>query len=250
MIVKKKTKEQQFEIANKILDTKNYLNASIENILAMLSIARLKNYSVDQYVFHEGETVEAFYILISGQIEINKLNDKDNERILSVLNSGDVFCIGEVFKEKHGITAKCLKNTEIGYIKKEDFIQKICDIKPLYLDFMHMMSSIISFYQRGVVLENAEKKIIAYLNWLKKEYGYKKDGVLCIKRTLSNSKIAGILSVSREYVSKVLNLLQKEKIIEMNNENFIIHDPVELEARASHLDELVVGYYGTYNSDY
>ena len=97
------------------------------------------------------------------------------------------------------------------------------------LDLMEMFATVISMTQRALCVENDEKKILDYLYYLKGDQAPSPDGKIYIKRTKTYETLSRMLFMTREYVSRVLNQLKNESVIDITDEYIIILDAKKIE---------------------
>jgi CRP-like cAMP-binding protein len=233
------------DIISKILATPTFKQSNREDLHYLVSFADIITLKRKEYVYQEGDDVSYFYIIDHGVVEISKLTDKAGERTFALLLDGDIFGLPELFHSIHSVSALTLKKCKLLRIPGSVLFDKLILHPRLTLDFMHMIASNLRLMQQAIVLETAEKRITAYLNWLSLEHGEKRNDAVYIKRKMAVTKIASILAVTREYVFKVFKSLEKDNILEVSDEFFIIKNPSQLHERAGGITNLNIGYYHT-----
>ncbi len=231
------------QLIKKINSMPSFRKSSEDDIALMISSGSSVSFKKNSCVYREDEPSCYFYIIVSGKCVISKFTDKASERVFAVLSDGDVFGVPEMLLEKYSVSVKCSRDTDLIRISKEIFFSKLIHNINLSLCFMHLMSSNLALMQNAIVLETAEKRITAYLNWLCRHHGKKTTKGIVIERKISNQAIASFLSVTREYVFKVLHQLQTEQILEIGENSFLIKNPIKLHERADMIDSYYIGYH-------
>ncbi|OHD08629.1 MAG: hypothetical protein A2086_16415 [Spirochaetes bacterium GWD1_27_9] len=231
-------------IVKKMKEKQKFYSSTEDDLKKMLSFAKIKKFNKKEFIYKEEEDVKYFYIIIEGNVEIFKYTDKQTKRIFCVLSSGDDFGMPELAWDEYNINAYCLTDVKLAYITKSDFFNHILNIKSIVIDTFCSMGYIIGEMQQTLTITNAEEKIISYLNYLRKCNSFTKDGIIYVPRTITNEKIATILDLTRETVSRILNTYKYKKIIDITKDHFIIYDLQKIES-ISYDSIFVTGYYGT-----
>jgi len=173
----------------------------------------------DQIVLFEEDTTRYMYIVYSGKVRVVKQNKEGREQIITIHKKNDFF--GEMAL-LDGRTAPATviahEDAVIGLICKEDFEQhllshekihtKIIDLLCAQLRNSWAMIKILSF-------DNAEQRIMGVLERMHELYGVvdARGGIINVK--LTHQQIANFASVTRETVTRVLNRLEREAVIEI-----------------------------------
>ena len=178
-----------------------------------------KNFARDQIVLFEEDTARYMYIVYAGKVRVVKQSKEGREQIITIHKKDDYF--GEM-SLLDGRTAPATviahEDAVIGLISKNDFEQhllshekirsKIIDLLCVQLRDSWAMIKILSF-------DNAEQRVIAVLDRMYYLYGVVDDrgGIINIK--LTHQQIANYASVTRETVTRVLNRLEKEEVVQV-----------------------------------
>lgn len=232
------------DIKNTLLKNNRFNNSNVNDIQIFFELGKIKSLNKDQFVYHEEEDVQFFYIIIEGKIEIYKYSDKYSKRIFATLNSGDFFGIPELYEEKHTVNALCLEKSKLLFIKKNDYFTKILSNQNIILDLLRMTSKMIGDMQKTIITENAENRILAYLNYLKRKIGFLENGKIYIPKKQTHEKIGEMLLLSRETVTRTLNSLKERNILDINNEYYILNNPKEFDELSLFYNR-VTGFYGS-----
>jgi len=178
-----------------------------------------KNFSRDQIVLFEEDTSSYMYIVYSGKVRVVKQSKEGREQIITIHKKCDFF--GEMAL-LDGRTAPATviahEDAVIGLISRNDFEQHLLnheEIRKKFIDLLcaqlrdsWAMIKILSF-------DNAEQRIMGVLERMHELYGVVDDrgGIINVK--LTHQQIANYASVTRETVTRVLNRLEKDGVIEI-----------------------------------
>ena len=208
------------EYLNTIIKTHLFDNIDkkeIPNILNNFK-SQKKLYEKGNIIIDMGDKVEAIYIILNGKIEISKEYDDTRKNIVNILESGEIFAEAMALSTNKisQITAISLSKSEILKINikyifdnnleknKNIFIENLLKIISDKNKFLSMKNDILS-------QKSLRSKIILYLKYMSNMQKSKK-----ITVPYSRDKLAEFISADRSALSRELNRLAKEKIIELN----------------------------------
>lgn len=188
-------------------------------LLELESHIKRKRISKNEVVLFEEDTTRYMYIIYSGKVRVVKINTDGREQIIRIHKKKEYFGEMALLDGKTSpATVIAMENSEIGLLGRDDFerfieqnestrkhiIAALC----AQLREAWMMIRIMSF-------DNAEKRIMAVLSRIQELYGVmdNRGGIINIK--LTHQQVANYASVTRETVTRVLNRLEKESVIQV-----------------------------------
>jgi CRP-like cAMP-binding protein len=124
-----KAKMQEAEL---LKETPLFKHLSAEDIELLAQCTRIQNYKAGQTIVIEGRVGAAFFIIVSGSVEVFKRTGESGEVVLATLGGGDFF--GELATMKHvprSANVRALEDTTCLVIRRADFesyIQKFPDV--------------------------------------------------------------------------------------------------------------------------
>lgn len=216
------------EYLNTIIKTHLFDNIDkkeIPNILENFK-SQKKLYEKGNIIIDMGDKVEAIYIILNGKIEISKEYDDTRKNIVNILESGEIFAEAMALSTNKisQITAISLSKSEILKINikyifdnnleknKNIFIENLLKIISDKNKFLSMKNDILS-------QKSLRSKIILYLEYMSNMQKSEK-----INIPYSRDKLAEFISADRSALSRELNRLAKEKMIELNGNKINIID--------------------------
>ena len=216
------------EYLNTIIKTRLFDNidkTEIPNILNNFK-SQKKLYEKGNIIIDMGDKVEAIYIILNGKIEISKEYDDTRKNIVNILESGEIFAEAMALSTNKisQITAISLSKSEILKINIKDifdnnleknkniFIENLLKIISDKNKFLSMKNDILS-------QKSLRSKIILYLEYMSNMQKSEK-----INIPYSRDKLAEFISADRSALSRELNRLAKEKMIELNGNKINIID--------------------------
>ncbi len=178
-----------------------------EEFSQLQKISHLKKFTKGDIIFYEGDIPEFLYYLIHGVVKVFKTNfsngrDITLNYILPGCFVGEFAAIKEI---PFPISAEMETDGEVLLIEKKPFFNMLKGNFKLEWEFMKLLASKIHKnyeYCENLVEKNAKKKILKFLRDHEDLFF-----------TLNKNKIASILNVSPETLSRTLKELKEEGLI-------------------------------------
>ena len=212
-------KANQLKSGNIIKNIPLFSDLSDEETERIERIIMKKSFDRDQIVLFEEDTANYMYIVYSGKVRVVKHNKEGREHIITIHKKNDFFGEMSLLDGKTApATVVAHEDSVIGLLSKDDFEQhllsnekirgKIIDLLCAQLRNSWAMIKVLSF-------NNAEQRIMAVLDRMHELYGVVDDRGGLINVKLTHQQIANYASVTRETVTRVLNRLEKEAVIQI-----------------------------------
>ncbi|WP_419764663.1 MAG: Crp/Fnr family transcriptional regulator [Arcobacter sp.] len=176
-------------------------------------ISRKKHYKKDEILFYKGEEAKYLYLLVSGIVKVYKHDYKDNEIIIHNLRAPTF--IAEIANyEEIPFPANCSFETD-----SEVYVIEYNEFKKRFLSKPEISMMLIKSLTKKIkALENfINYNITADTNIKITQFLYENEEILS---SLKQVKIASILNITPETLSRKISILKKEKIIE-NDKGYI-----------------------------
>ena len=190
----------------------------IPNILENFK-SQKKSYDKGNIIIDSGDKVESIYIILNGKIEISKEYDDTRKNIVNILESGEIFAeaIALSTNKISPITAISLNKSELIKINIKNIFDNNLEKNNKNI-FIENLLKIISDKNKFLSIKNdilsqksLRSKIILYLKYMSNMQKSKK-----ITVPYSRDKLAEFISADRSALSRELNRLAREKMIELN----------------------------------
>lgn len=196
----------------------------IENILNNLK-SQKKYFDKGNIIIDIGDKVEALCIILEGKVEVSKEYEDARKNIVNILEEGEIFAeaIALSSNKISPIQALSLGKTKILKINAKDIFENNSDKKNIFIEnllkiisdknkFLSMKNDILS-------QKSLRSKIILYLEYMSNMQKSEK-----IIIPYSRDKLAEFISADRSALSRELNRLAKEKMIELDKSKIKIID--------------------------
>ncbi|GAE86748.1 Crp/Fnr family transcriptional regulator [Acetivibrio straminisolvens] len=203
------------------------LNA--EEINRVVNLIIRKQYSRGEMIILEGSPLNSLIIINSGKVKAFRDTFEGKEQILYIFSQGDFF--GEknlLINQNAQYSVEALEETHACTIKKDDFKKLLREYSEIGLKIIEELCNRLERLENAVEsmgTKNAEERVNAVLIEFAKKYGKESQNGIIVELPLSREGIANYIGVARETVSRKMNLLQEEGIIEMvGNKKVIIRN--------------------------
>jgi CRP-like cAMP-binding protein len=181
------------------------------------------------FLFREGQEAKEMFVILSGKVQISKMNAEGKELYLRLCNKNDI--VGELtlftVGPRYLFNARVVEDGEAAAINIENLEQALFNNSQLAYQFLkwmndHIRKTITKF--RDLVLHGKKGALYSTLIRLSNSYGIQKDDGIHINVPITNQDLANYCGTARESVSRMLGELRDEGIISIHKKRIIIHD--------------------------
>lgn len=193
-----------------------------------------KTYKKGEMIFFEGDKSEKLYVINSGKVKIFKYTKEGKEQILYIISTGDF--LGDLSllkKEDFKFNAEALEDVNMCQLTKEDFDEAVRENPEIALKILEVLYERISKLEnlvQSLSTKDIESRISRLLLSFIKDFGVPEDDIVKLELPLSREDMANYIGVTRETISRKLNSMQDEGIIDLiGNKTIILKDLEYLE---------------------
>lgn len=187
-------------------------------------ILRTEEYRPGEVIFHQGEKVHAVYVVLQGRVKIVRLGLDGEESILCIRQAGDYFCpVSLLDGRSHLGTAIAMTRTILLWAERQSFLE-LCRENPQLLTLIQTdcLDAVRSLLHRLelVVHHTLRERVVATLLGMAGDLPNGKPAEL----SLTHEELAEVIGASRESVSRVLKVLEREGFLELRRGKIRLHD--------------------------
>ncbi|RXI50029.1 Crp/Fnr family transcriptional regulator [Clostridium tetani] len=223
-----KNKEIKIEVLKNSIVFKNIEEKDIIKILDSINYT-IKFFHREENIAIEEDPCQSLGIIISGNVEIQKIFASGKVITIDRLKQGNIF--GEVIifsnMRKYPATITAVQEASIMFISKEEIL-KLCSLNSKFLNnFMGLLSNKILMLNKKVKnlsYNSIRQKVSSYLL-----QEYEKRGNLILKLNISRKEMAELLGVPRPSLSREMIKMKEEGLIDFNKNIIKILDEEALE---------------------
>jgi CRP-like cAMP-binding protein len=218
-------------IANSLLRSRIFAGLPAADIAEISSFSTVRNLEKGEYLFHEGEPCDGFFLVQRGVINVHRVSAAGKVQVIHVFQSGDSFAEAALIsREAYPASARALTPSAVILIPTTEFVTLLRKRPELSLRMLASMSQ----HLRHVVallddltLKNAEARCI---HWLLRHCPdpYEREPV---EIQLEHSKriVAAELNITSETLSRTLARLREKLLIRTTGKTIVVLNPQQLE---------------------
>ncbi len=190
------------------------------------SYAKLVRFKKGDYFFDSEDTMEHFYIFLSGRVKVYQLNlENSKEQTIFMLGMGDMFDVITLLDGKiHEISTEILEDGEalrLPVYKVKEWIDTNPAFNRIFFPYIANQMRHIEELASELSLYSTSQRLI---NLILKNLTPAKDGTKTLLQNLSRNEIASLIGTVRHVVDRHINELKSQGIIETKRKNIIIKD--------------------------
>jgi CRP/FNR family transcriptional regulator, cyclic AMP receptor protein len=208
---------------------------SRDEIDTLLHYSRVERYPAGREIFAKGSPGQSMMAVLRGTVKISSLSTDGKEIVLNIINQGEIF--GEIAmldgEERTGI-ATAMTDCELLVLNRRDFmpiLERHADICMILLRILCRRLRQTSEQVEDVLFRHLESRIAKALLHLVETIGGKDARGVCLDLHLSQRELGNIAGGSRESVNKILQMWQREGLIELGKGSVLIRDLAAIKRR-------------------
>lgn len=203
---------------------------SQESLMAIAETCALRSLNKGEFLFHEGDPSEGFFVVQTGAINVHRLTPDGKEQVIRIFRPFSSFAeIALASAERFPVNAVAVQSSQVILIRRSSLrtlIQKDPDIA------FHIISSMSNHFRHLVhLLEDHKFKDIEsrLANWLLREAPKTPTGEpIVIQLDTSKRLLANQLGVASETLSRTLAKFREAEFIHVDGPRIEILDPESL----------------------
>ena len=197
---------------------------SDSEIASLASLAHLKGFRSEDLIFDADRLSGKVYLLKKGEVRIYALDEEGRRVVLDILGPGSVF--GDFSGDEapsfdEEIYAEASSDGYLCVVSRDDFYQLLKDRPDVLIKVMSQLSRKLRSAEakiKDLALKDAKTQIVNTLLRLGQEHGSEDEEGIHLSQRLTHEQIAEMCGLTRETVTKCLNLLKKEGAIKQDSE--------------------------------
>lgn len=187
-------------------------------------ISEPRHYAKGDMLVHEGDEGEGFFVVAHGQIKVFKISFDGREQILHILGPGDPLGEVPVFAgQTYPANAQALVSSSLYFFPRSRLIALYQASPSLAMNMLAVLSKRLREFT--VLIENLSLKEIPQrlATYLIHQQAQQPVSTR-VKLDVSKGVLSNILGASQETLSRVLNKLVQEGLIEVQGKEIILHN--------------------------
>ena len=201
---------------------------------SLVSKVTMRHFAAGELLFSEGEPCRGLYIIAAGRVRIFKSSASGREQVLAVNGPGEAVAELPVFDGgNYPASVLALEATEIAFIAQQEF-RGFCLEHPEVA--LKMLAAVGARLRRlvGIIEElsftTVRQRLVAVLLKLAEGSGRKTARGLLVELPGTHLELAHQLGTVRELISRNLQRLQAEGLLEVDARQALVRDVEGLRA--------------------
>ncbi len=208
----------QTQIADFLKRVPLFANLSEEKRNALARDFRRFVYPRGNIIFHQGETGRALYIIMTGKVRIYKTTLEGGETTTNIFTTGDIFGEFSIFDQQpRSASAKTLTKCDLLQIADVDFMRHLRALPELAEATVRMLALKVRWtaaITEALAQYDATSRLLRILLLYVEQFGEKQaEGRYVLDWGLTQSDIASLLGVRREWVNQILKQWSRSKLL-------------------------------------
>lgn len=196
----------------------------------VLESTRTVRLGENERLFDHGQPAERFYLVIRGQIKLFRVSEEGNEKIIEIIRPGQLFAEAVMFmlRQRYPVHATALSPTLLYSFDNGTFLDLLRSSNTLCLTLLGMLSMRLHYHVNEIdklTLQNATLRVVGYLL---EQLPDPRAGAAVIELAAPKHSIASRLSITPETLSRILNGLARDGVLQLHGKTIAIADTERL----------------------
>lgn len=208
-----------------------------EDLTALASIVIQRDYGKRDVLFHQGDPGEEFMILTEGSVKVELMNSEGKELTLTILTPfqflGELALLDDV---PRSATVVALEPSVLLSINKRDFARLLESFPRMSIPMLRQLTRRVRVLTDDIAsmafLDSYSRVTRKILNLAEEMGQTNAEGHILIDRPLTHQQLANLVGTTRETVTKILNEMKDNGLLDIRRHRITILDRDELLARA------------------
>lgn len=178
-----------------------------------------KEYKKGEALILEGDPIDSLIIINNGQVKAFRTTQDGKEQILYIFGEGEFFGERNLLRDQVSTySVEALEETHVCLIHKKDFQTLIRDYPDIGIKIMEELCQRLDRLENTIETmgtRTVEARVNSVILEFADKYGKPHPKGILIDLPLSREGIANYIGLTRETVSRKMNLLQDEGMLEM-----------------------------------
>ncbi|MDF1644323.1 MAG: fumarate/nitrate reduction transcriptional regulator Fnr [Pseudomonadales bacterium] len=188
-------------------------------------------YSKGEYIYHQGETFDAVYVVRSGSLKTYAITSGGEEQITNFYFATELTGLNGLNTKVYPVSAVALETTTVCKIPFSNVEELSLKLPELRENLYSTIGKELDSFQEMILTlskKNAEERVATFLMNLSCRYKKRGFSASSFRLTMSRSEIGNFLGLAVETVSRVFSKFQKQSLIKAEGREIEILDPSRL----------------------
>ena len=206
-----------------------------EQLNTVTANASIINLVVNNTLFNQGQPAEQFYMVCKGQIQLSRLSEGGDEKVIDIVHPGQIFAEAVMFLENqcYPVDAMAIQDSQLLAFNNEIFRKILNESVSTCFRLLAAMSKRLHMQLNEIdelSQHNATYRLVHYLLKEAQENTNKQSEIIL---SYPKNVLASRLSIKPETFSRIMGRLKKEKILITEGNRIIFSDITALHKLAN-----------------
>lgn len=217
-------------LVNTLRSCQLFTGLPLPDLQQIAAVTVLKSLEKDEYLFHEGDPAQGFYVVQRGAVNVHRVNAAGKEQIIHVFRAGDSFAeVALAAPTGYPADARALESTQVLLVQKTGILELLKRQPELAVRMLGSMSShlrVLVGQLEDLTLKDVETRLA---NWLVKRCpNPKSDQPVAIELTMTKRVLAAELGTVGETFSRTMAKLREQKLLAVKGRTVTVLSPKRL----------------------
>ena len=217
-------------LVSSLKETSLFSELSDLDLLAVLRFSNPRHLAPRQTLFWQGDPSGCFFLVLSGTVKLTRRDAKSREQVLGLVNSGQFIGEHTLFSGNgYPATALAVTETEVLAVQSVAFVRFVQQRNDLAWRMLTRLSKTIDTliaHVEHLSTHQAEERVAQYLL---DRFDAARPAAALADIPARRSDLAGLLSLSKETLCRVLSKFRRAGWIEADGQRIVLHSPEQLE---------------------
>ena len=202
------------------------------DLRTLAGITVTRQLAKDDYLFHEGEPSQGFFVVRTGGLNVHRLSGSGKEQVIHIFRAGDSFAEATLATETgYPAEARALESTQVLMVQKQEFLALLRRQPELALRMLSSMSQhlrVLVGRIEDLTLKDVETRLA---NWLIKRCPDPESQLpVLIELPVTKRVLAAELGTVSETFSRTLAKFREQKLLSVSGKTLQVLSPARLTA--------------------
>jgi len=194
------------------------------------AVTVVKPLAKDEYLFHEGDVAQGFYVVQCGAINVHRVNAAGKEQVIHIFRAGESFAeIALATEAGYPADARALEPTQVLLVRKEGILSLLKRQPELALRMLGSMSShlrVLVGQLEDLTLKDVETRLA---NWLVRRCpNPQSERPVRVELTMTKRVLAAELGTVSETFSRTLARFRDQELLTVKGNVITVLSPKRL----------------------
>lgn len=201
--------------------------SDLENIA---DISVVKSLEKGDYLFHEGDRANGFYVVQRGAVNVHRVSATGKEQVIHIFRAGESFAeVALATETGYPADARAIEPTQVLLVQKDGILSLLKRQPELALRMLGSMSShlrVLVGQLEDLTLKDVETRLA---NWLVKRCpNPQSDQPFRIELAITKRMLAAELGTVSETFSRTLAKFREQKLLTVKGKTITVLSPAKL----------------------